>query len=120
MPDPQPMLPQTMPSEAVTPPPARTPSARGDLQRERLRSEDVIINAPMSFAGAAQRASRIGRGTTGWKRAAIVAFVIVPLLLVWWWTIIGWYLFFGLWVVPYRLLRRGLGSGTRRLSVTAS
>jgi hypothetical protein len=28
-------------------------------------------------------------------------------LLVWWAAIVGWYVFFGIFLIPYRLLRRG-------------
>jgi hypothetical protein len=73
----------------------------------RLASEDVIINAPMSFTGAAQRSFRIARGATGGTRFVLVAFAIIPLIAMWWFLIIGWYLLFGLFLVPYRLLRRG-------------
>lgn len=72
-----------------------------------LTSERVIINAPMSFAGAAQRAWRIGAKRSGGSRVAVIALVIVPILLLWWSGVLGWYLIFGLWLVPYRLLRRG-------------
>ena len=29
------------------------------------------------------------------------------ILLVWWTLIVGWYLVFGIFLIPYRLLRRG-------------
>jgi hypothetical protein len=74
---------------------------------QRLASERVIINAPMSFAGAAQRAWRIGDDMTGPGRIALVALVIVPIIFLWWFTVIAWYLIFGLLLIPYRLLRRG-------------
>lgn len=76
-------------------------------QKRSLASERVIINAPMSFAGAAQRAWRIGGDMAGPGRIAMVALVIIPILVVWWATIILWYFIFGLLLVPYRLLRRG-------------
>ena|SRR2546430_14919657 len=70
--------------------------------RQPLASERVIINAPMSFAGAAQRTMR-------WTESlGPVRWAVVPwLLIVWWSAIILWYLTFGLLLVPYRLLRRG-------------
>jgi hypothetical protein len=74
---------------------------------ERLRSERVIINAPMSFAGAAQRAWRIGDTLSGPARVLCVAVVVLPIIALWWEAIVIWYLIFGLWLVPYRLLRRG-------------
>lgn len=98
--------------ESDTPP-------REELHRRsgRLASERVIINAPMSFAGSAQRA---------WRRAqrsnivARIGLILVALLLIpiWWVTIAAWYVVFGLFLVPYRLLRRGApnaqGSTTER------
>ncbi len=73
----------------------------------RLASEDVIINAPMSYAGSAQRIMRIRRrAPAGWKLAAITLLAIVFVLAVWF-CVTLWYIFWGLWLVPYRLLRRG-------------
>jgi Domain of unknown function (DUF1707) len=71
----------------------------------RLASEDVIINAPMSYAGSAQRIMRIRRSAhVGW---AIFAITAVLLVLVAWTFVTFWYLTWGLLLVPYRLLRRG-------------
>lgn len=76
------------------------------------KSENVIINAPMSFAGATQRSSRLAGKLSGWEPrwlALTVAWSLLvgPLLLVWWGAIIIWYVVFGIFLVPYRLLRRG-------------
>jgi hypothetical protein len=72
-----------------------------------LASEDVIINAPMSYAGSAQRIMRIRRSAPGgWKLAALTLLAIV--LVVFAWVLVSaWYLTWGLLLVPYRLLRRG-------------
>jgi hypothetical protein len=86
-------------------PPAKKQDAQ--LYPSRLASERVIINAPMSFAGAAQRAWRIGEYATGTPRWAVVGLIIVPIIIVWWSAVLVWYFFFGLLLVPYRLLRRG-------------
>ena len=73
----------------------------------RLASEDVIINAPMSYAGSAQRIMRLRRSAeVGWAIAAITV-VAVLLVLVAWALVTVWYLVWGFWLVPYRLLRRG-------------
>ena len=73
----------------------------------RLASEDVIINAPMSYAGSAQRIFRIRRRAPGgWQLAAITVLAIVVVLLAWA-IVTAWYVVWGLWLVPYRLLRRG-------------
>ncbi len=73
----------------------------------RLASEDVIINAPMSYVGSAQRIMRIRRrADDGGKLAAITVLAIVLILMVWV-LVTAWYLTWGLLLVPYRLLRRG-------------
>jgi Flp pilus assembly protein TadB len=74
-------------------------------QPPRLASEDVIINAPMSYTGSAQRIMRLRR-----HGAALI--VLALLLIVFAWLVVTlWYavtvLLLGLITVPYRLLRRG-------------
>jgi hypothetical protein len=85
----------------------RLPAEQTAQKTTPLASERVIINAPMSFAGAAQRSWRVGEHVTGTPRWAIVALIIVPIVLFWWSAVLVWYLTFGLLLVPYRLLRRG-------------
>jgi hypothetical protein len=73
----------------------------------RLASEDVIINAPFSYAGSAQRIWRIRRrARVGWPLVAVTMLAIV-FVVVAWAFVTAWYLIWGLWLVPYRLLRRG-------------
>jgi hypothetical protein len=72
---------------------------------DRHQSEYVVTQAPMSFAGSAARCRRLV-----WKNPGnlMVAIAVWGLLLpVWWILIAGWYLTFGLLLVPYRLMRRG-------------
>ena len=70
--------------------------------------EKVVISAPMSFAGSAQRAI-LWLWTD--KHPAVqwgIGIWLIPLLLsVWWAYIADWYLIFGIFLVPYRVLRRG-------------
>ena len=75
----------------------------------RHRSEDVIINAPMSFAGAAQRSFRLRRKSFNppWLANVLMTTLAILLTLVWWGLVAVWYVVFGLLLVPYRLLRRG-------------
>jgi hypothetical protein len=73
----------------------------------RLASEDVIINAPMSYAGSAQRIFRLRRGADGGGRLAAMTVLAILLVLMVWTFVTIWYLIWGLWLVPYRLLRRG-------------
>jgi hypothetical protein len=73
----------------------------------RLASEDVIINAPMSYAGSAQRIMRLRRrAPAGASLAAITASAVALVIMVWIF-VTAWYLLWGIWLVPYRLLRRG-------------
>ena len=73
----------------------------------RLASEDVIISAPMSYAGSAQRIVRLRRRVdAGWELTAVTTLVVV-LIVTAWLLITVWYLTWGLLLVPYRLMRRG-------------
>lgn len=73
----------------------------------RLASEDVIINAPLSYAGSAQRILRVRRrAPAGWKLVAITLLAILLTMLAWAF-VTSWYLVWGFWLVPYRILRRG-------------
>lgn len=73
----------------------------------RLASEDVIINAPMSYAGSAQRIMRIRRRADGGGKLVAITALAILLILMAWAFVTAWYLIWGLWLVPYRLLRRG-------------
>jgi hypothetical protein len=53
-------------------------------QPARLASEDVIINAPMSYAGSAQRIARLRRrANSGGSLAAITTAVLVLIACAW-------------------------------------
>jgi hypothetical protein len=73
----------------------------------RLASEDVIINAPLSYAGSAQRIMRLRRRAQGGSALAAITVLAVLLMLVAWAAVTVWYVFWGIWLIPYRLLRRG-------------
>lgn len=73
----------------------------------KLRSEEIVVSAPMSFHGSAARIWRITDGAQEtWAVIAMGALAVV-LIAAAWAMILCWYLFFGLLVVPYRLIRRG-------------
>jgi Domain of unknown function (DUF1707) len=73
----------------------------------RLASEDVIINAPMSYAGSAQRIMRLRRSAhAGWM-LGVITLLAALFVLVAWAFVTAWYLIWGVCLVPYRLLRRG-------------
>jgi Domain of unknown function (DUF1707) len=79
----------------------------GTVPPARLASEDVIINAPMSYAGSAQRIMRIRRRADDGGALVAITAVAVLLVVVAWAFVTAWYLTWGLLLVPYRLLRRG-------------
>ncbi|HZU61335.1 MAG TPA: DUF1707 domain-containing protein [Solirubrobacteraceae bacterium] len=73
----------------------------------RLASEEVIISAPMSYVGSAQRIGRLRRRVdSGWELTAVTTLVVVLTVLAWL-LVTVWYLSWGLLLVPYRLIRRG-------------
>lgn len=69
-------------------------------------SERVVIAAPMSYAGSASRIWKLARLTeTPWRiPLTVTATVLVALA---WVAVTGWYVIFGLLLVPYRIVRRG-------------
>jgi hypothetical protein len=73
----------------------------------RLASEDVIISAPMSYSGSAQRIIRLRRRAEGGKSLATITALAVLLIVLAWILITVWYLMWGFLLVPYRVVRRG-------------
>jgi hypothetical protein len=84
---------------------------RAEAKPLPLASEQVVVAAPMSFAGAAERSWKltVHPQGTGWLAAARAAVILGVLLLIaaWWALIVCWYFTFGLLLVPYRIIRRG-------------
>jgi hypothetical protein len=84
----------------------------------RLASEEVVLAAPTSFAGSAQRIWKLTRSDNPAVRAA----VLIPtalLLIAFAWTFVAmWYVLifgvFGLFVFPFRMFRRGSRKEKRR------
>jgi hypothetical protein len=92
------------PGAAVPPVAAQTTS---HVNAAKLESEKVVVSAPLSYVGSAARiwkltgvsenvGARIGLGV-----AAIV------LILGAWCFVTAWYVTWGLFLVPYRFIRRG-------------
>lgn len=73
----------------------------------RLPSEDVIISAPMSYTGSAQRIMRLRRRASTDRQLVAITAAAVTLIVVVWALVTVWYLIWGIWLIPYRLLRRG-------------
>jgi len=72
----------------------------------KLSSEQVVISAPLSFAGSAQRIWKITDHDAPVMKYGMIV-VALLLISVAWSFVAVWYCTFGLLVVPYRLIRRG-------------
>ena len=76
-----------------------------------LRSEKVVVSAPMSFAGSSERIWHLTEisGNT-WVKWMLLAPIALSLILAAWAVVAGWYflmyVLFGLFFIPYRLVRR--------------
>ncbi len=76
----------------------------------KLASEKVVISAPLSFAGSAQRIWKITRVDNLAIRLLLSLLAIVLIAGAWmfvacWYAML--YILFGILFIPYRLLRRG-------------
>jgi hypothetical protein len=76
------------------------------MTHANLASADVVVSAPMSFAGSGQRIWRITYGHVSWAYAGFVTLAILAVTVAWV-AVACWYLIFGLMLVPYRIIRRG-------------
>ena len=74
----------------------------------KLQSEQVVVAAPMSFAGSAQRLWKLTRlpGPLHW----VAAIPVIVLIAIAWVAVAAWYVvtlfLFGVLLIPWRLLRR--------------
>jgi hypothetical protein len=73
----------------------------------QLQSEKVVIAAPMSFAGSAARIWKLVRLRPEPAMRIALGTAAILLIVVAWTVVLSWYLFFGLLLVPYRVIRRG-------------
>ena len=97
--------PLSSPPLLVQPPfsPGQPPSGRHGA----LASERVVVAAPMSFAGSAQRLAKLpGSVASPYLRANAWTLTVVLIVTVWMF-VLAWYSMWGLWLLPYRIIRRG-------------
>lgn len=82
------------------------------------KSDRIVIQSPTSLTGSAKRIWRITRWNpeteNPWVRwlaimplRAMLFVAAVALIVMAWVLVVGWYLLFGLLMVPWRLFRRG-------------
>lgn len=95
-----------------------TPRTTGSMTTGTLVSETVVVQAPMSFTGSAKRIwklthvgqpNRINAPEQPENQPIKVLMMSIALCLILfaWCLVLGWYMMFGLLLVPYRLIRRG-------------
>jgi hypothetical protein len=75
------------------------------MRNANLPSDSIVISAPMSFAGSAQRIWPLTRRDHPALRALMTILATVLIMLSWAIVFI-WYCIVGFLVVPYRLVRR--------------
>lgn len=72
----------------------------------RLASEQVVISAPTSFAGSAQRIWKMTKTDNIGLKFLLVPTAIMLISMAWMMVVL-WYMIFGIFLIPYRILRRG-------------
>ena len=68
---------------------------------EKLASEKIVVASPMSFSGSAARLLNLS------DNLLVRVLFIVPAILFWWCLVALWYMFFGIFLIPFRLVMRG-------------
>jgi hypothetical protein len=90
-----------------TAPPPVPEQRSSHVEASKLASEKVVVAAPMSFAGSAARTWRL-TGLTAQPGARVALGVLSVILIALAWVIVlAWYVLWGVFLVPYRLIRRG-------------
>jgi Flp pilus assembly protein TadB len=72
----------------------------------RLKSEEVVISAPMSFNGSALRIWKLTRASNPMVQWFLLMPLALVLICIAWVFVFLWYMIFGLLLVSYRLIRR--------------
>ncbi len=70
------------------------------------KSESIVISAPMSFTGSAQRIFKIADVNNQLLKWILLIPLALLLTLTTWSFVLIWYIIFGIWLIPYRLIRR--------------
>lgn len=76
------------------------------MNADRLASESVVLQAPASYRGSARRLWALTRPGRPWA-ALLTVPLVLALVLGAWGLVTVWYLLFGLFLAPFRLVRRG-------------
>lgn len=93
-----------VPATASPPVPAQRSS---HVNASKLASEKVVIAAPMSFAGSAARIWKLTGLTEQPVGRVALGLAAIALIILVWGVVLTWYLLWGVFLIPYRLIRRG-------------
>jgi hypothetical protein len=105
--------PETLPApvkNAVAPNGAAAPVAAqrsSHINAAKLESEKVVVAAPLSYAGSAARIWKLTGATRNVWARILLAVAAIILIAGAWSFVTAWYLTWGLFLVPYRIIRRG-------------
>jgi len=80
----------------------------------KLASEKVILSSPMSFNGSRVRIWKITDNDNVWLRWLLLVPLGLFFVLTAWCLVIVWYCVFSIWLVPWRLFRRGTRKDKKR------
>lgn len=85
--------------------------------KNNLASENVIVSAPFSFAGSAQRIWRITHISNALLKWLILIPIALVIIIFAWMFVATWYFFmyflFGIFFIPFRLWRRSVRKNKR-------
>jgi hypothetical protein len=95
------------PAKAPAPPPPVAAQRVPGVGASKLESEKVVVAAPLSFAGSAERIWKLVGLSDQTGIRILLGIAAVFLIALAWCAVLCWYLIWGLWLVPYRLIRRG-------------
>lgn len=71
-----------------------------------MTTSTATLSAPMSFIGSASRLWRLTEYGRPWGLLLTAPLVLVAIVAAWV-VVLVWYCIFGIFLVPYRLVRRG-------------
>lgn len=73
-----------------------------------MRSETIVVEAPLSFAGSFKRLRNLLWKDKGLATKTLLGWWMLPVAIGLAWAFVAcWYVVFGLLLAPYRLVRRG-------------
>lgn len=82
-----------------------------------LKSEKIVVSAPFSFAGSAQRIWKITKTDSALLKWLLLIPVTLTLIMFAWIFVSFWYVImyivFGIFFIPFRLWRRGARKNKR-------